>query len=143
MLSAACCAQITYSYEGEGHELRRDQAAMDYGFMLSPEDDPRLFHIDALASQGQPSGNEVCLSFSNPKLPYFLVNHSGRACLDAARATGSASQSVLLQDSLRVQPQAAGVSVRLSTSVSGMLMMSLASTVVKCAHADGPERAVR
>jgi len=53
--------QISYSYEGRGHELRADQAAMDYSFMLPSEDDPRLFHIDALASQGQPSGNKVAL----------------------------------------------------------------------------------
>ena len=51
--------QITYSYEGAGHELRKDQAAMDYSFMLPAEQDPRLFHIDALASQGVPSGNKV------------------------------------------------------------------------------------
>ena len=45
-----CGVQITYSYEGAGHELRNDQAALDYCFMLPHSDDSRLFHIDALAS---------------------------------------------------------------------------------------------
>lgn len=42
--------QITYSYEGEGHELRNDQAALDYCFMLPFSDDSRLFQVDAVAS---------------------------------------------------------------------------------------------
>ena len=48
-----------YNYEGEGHELRRDQAAMDYSFMLPEAQDPRLFHVDTLASQGEPAGDRV------------------------------------------------------------------------------------
>ena len=51
--------QITYNYEGEGHDLRRDQAAMDYSFMLPEAQDPRLFHVDSLASQGEPAGDQV------------------------------------------------------------------------------------
>ncbi|CAL8468688.1 g8228 [Coccomyxa elongata] len=42
--------EITYSYEGEGHELRNDQAALDYCFMLPFSDDSRLFQVDAVAS---------------------------------------------------------------------------------------------
>ena len=51
--------QIMYNYEGEGHELRRDQAAMDYRFMLPKAQDPRLFHEDTLASQGEHAGDRV------------------------------------------------------------------------------------
>lgn len=43
-------SQITYSYEGPQHDLRNDQAAIDYSFMLPFEQDSRLFHIDALSS---------------------------------------------------------------------------------------------
>lgn len=50
VLNSVCGVQITYSYEGAGHELRNDQAALDYCFMLPHSDDSRLFHIDALAS---------------------------------------------------------------------------------------------
>ena len=45
------CWQITYSYEGPCHELRNDQAAMDYSFMLPFAQDPRLFHVDAIAAE--------------------------------------------------------------------------------------------
>ena len=42
--------QITFSYEGPQHELRNDQAAIDYSFMLPFEQDARLFHVDACAA---------------------------------------------------------------------------------------------
>ncbi len=60
---SACEAQITYSYEGEGHELRNDQAALDYCFMLPHSDDSRLFHVDALASMTSSSEVSFLLNY--------------------------------------------------------------------------------
>lgn len=86
--------QITYNYEGEGHDLRRDQAAMDYSFMLPQEQDPRLFHVDMLASQGEPAGNQVrCVCWYAPIhrscfAPAVSHNvHKGTAKLYSAAST--------------------------------------------------------
>ena len=86
--------QITYNYEGEGHDLRQDQAAMDYSFMLPQEQDPRLFHVDTLASRGQTAGDQVrCACWhapmhrncSAPAAPHNV--HNGAAMLRSARST--------------------------------------------------------
>ncbi len=67
-------AQITYSYEGHGHELRNDQAALDYCFMLPFSDDNRLFHVDALASTA--ASSEVTSSPLKHRASHWLATSS-------------------------------------------------------------------
>ncbi len=67
--------QITCSYEGPQHELRNDQAAIDYSFMLPLEQDARLFHVDACAAPS--AGHEqVSLFFTHLQIGFLRLQQT-------------------------------------------------------------------